>query len=165
MRDLRRPRYHSVPGSAPSLQARPRHTTLNRQGSAPAPEKIRPEWPGGLIPGNRKISRAPQCNRWRFFRPYSGCSKKCPGPNAIKIKIFPAGFCREDFRERCHPFPDCGCSEPTIAGARTSGRGSRSSHCGVSELLLPSRPSLLYKGVWMGQTVSSLRSFSDGEIP
>jgi hypothetical protein len=81
------------------------------------------------------------------FWPGSGCSKKIPGLNTKKIIFFPAGFCREDLRECCHhPFPDGGCSEPTIAGARASGRRSRSCHCGGSELLLPSDPALHYKG-------------------
>jgi hypothetical protein len=69
-------------------------------GSTPASAKIRPGCPGGLIPGNRKISRASGCNRSGFFPagtgmsrkivlPDAGCSKKFSRAQRDQNKIFP----------------------------------------------------------------------------
>jgi len=69
-------------------------------GSTPASAKIRPGCPGGLIPGNRKISRASGCNRSGFFPagtgmsrkivlPDAGCSKKFSRAQRDQYKIFP----------------------------------------------------------------------------
>jgi hypothetical protein len=79
-------------------------------------QKTRPEWSGGLILSNRKMSRASGCNRAVFFPAVTGTNRKLSSQVPVSAKIFralrdgdenffPAGFCKEDYPESGLPIP------------------------------------------------------------
>jgi hypothetical protein len=137
----------SAPGPPDPHQPGPAPHAHGRQGVPRPLQNPGPDNPADYFRAAGKYHGPPDTIAPYFFPAGTGTNRKIFGRVLVAAKNsraqrdqknFPSGFYRGDFRERYRPFPDCGCSEPTIAGAGSSGRASRSRNCGGSGLLLPS---------------------------